>query len=144
MLALAIVFFGHSVFAQKTSNLLNSYIEIKNTLVNSDGQAASKAIGAFYQTLKDEADFPQKAELLKVTEQLDKAGNDLEKQRAAFNDVSTVMWAFVNDSDKISQPVYYQYCPMKKAYWLSSEKEIKNPYYGASMLACGNVAATKN
>ncbi|MAQ74933.1 MAG: hypothetical protein CL613_01215 [Aquimarina sp.] len=32
---------------------------------------------------------------------------------------------------------------MKKAYWLSKEKDIKNPYYGSSMLTCGKVAETK-
>jgi hypothetical protein len=49
----------------------------------------------------------------------------------------------VKPSDKVNQPVYYQYCPMKKAYWLSKEKDIKNPYYGSSMLTCGKVAETK-
>ena len=28
---------------------------------------------------------------------------------------------------------------MKKAYWVSQESEIKNPYYGSSMLSCGKV-----
>ena len=39
-------------------------------------------------------------------------------------------------------PVYKAYCPMKKAYWLSAEKEIKNPYYGSAMLSCGSVMET--
>lgn len=43
----------------------------------------------------------------------------------------------------MNHAVYYQYCPMKKAYWLSMEKEIKNPYYGSSMLTCGKVIETK-
>ncbi|RYF87461.1 MAG: DUF3347 domain-containing protein, partial [Chitinophagaceae bacterium] len=41
-----------------------------------------------------------------------------------------------------SQPIYLQYCPMKKASWLSSEKQIRNPYYGSSMLTCGEVTET--
>ena len=28
---------------------------------------------------------------------------------------------------------------MADASWLSAEKEIRNPYYGASMLKCGSV-----
>jgi hypothetical protein len=40
------------------------------------------------------------------------------------------------------QPVYEQYCPMKNAYWLSSEASIKNPYYGNEMLSCGEVKDT--
>ncbi|MCW3118020.1 MAG: hypothetical protein JWM28_2102 [Chitinophagaceae bacterium] len=28
------------------------------------------------------------------------------------------------------EPVYQQYCPMKKASWLSNNKTIQNLYYG--------------
>jgi hypothetical protein len=31
---------------------------------------------------------------------------------------------------------------MKKAYWLSPDKAIKNPYYGSAMLTCGKVTET--
>ena len=39
-------------------------------------------------------------------------------------------------------PIYQAYCPMKKAYWLSSQKDIKNPYFGNAMLTCGEVTET--
>ena len=135
--------FGYSAFAQNTSNLLNKYISVKNALVNSDAKEANTTISTFYEAIKSEENFTQKNDLLKATDKLSKAGNNLEKQRAAFNDVSTVLWKVVKSSDKVNQPVYYQYCPMKKAYWLSKEKEIKNPYYGSSMLTCGKVTETK-
>ena len=39
--------------------------------------------------------------------------------------------------------VYRQFCPMafndQGAYWLSPETEIRNPYFGKKMLACGEV-----
>lgn len=142
-LALTVMLSGFSAFAQNTDHLLNNYLNVKNALVSSDSKAAAQAANALSQSLKSEGDFAQKNELLKATEKLSKA-NELEKQRAAFNDVSTAIWLLVKGSDKVSQPVYYQYCPMKKAYWLSREKEIKNPYYGSSMLTCGKVAATKS
>lgn len=143
ILAITVMLFGVSAFAQNTDNLLNNYISVKNALVNSDSKAAGTAIGKLNEAIKSEKDFAQKADLQKATEKLNKAGNNLEKQRAAFNDVSTIMWKLVKPSDKVSQPVYYQYCPMKKSYWLSKEKDIKNPYYGSSMLTCGKVAETK-
>lgn len=143
MLAMAVMLFGHSVFAQNTCGLLDNYINVKNELVNGDNRAAGTAINTFYEDVKNEGNFTHKADLLKATEKLSKAGTNLEKQRAAFNDVSTTMWKLIKGSDKVSQPVYYQYCPMKKAYWLSKEKEIKNPYYGSSMLTCGKVEETK-
>ncbi|MHC5022742.1 MAG: efflux RND transporter periplasmic adaptor subunit [Planctomycetota bacterium] len=41
--------------------------------------------------------------------------------------------------------VYVTYCPMafdfKGASWLAREREISNPYFGASMLRCGEVRA---
>lgn len=41
------------------------------------------------------------------------------------------------------KPLYKVFCPMyndnKGAYWLSDNKEIKNPYYGEAMLTCGEV-----
>jgi Cu(I)/Ag(I) efflux system membrane fusion protein len=30
----------------------------------------------------------------------------------------------------------------KGAYWLSLEKEIRNPYYGQAMLTCGEIRDT--
>lgn len=143
IVSITLILFGISAYAQNTGNLLNNYISVKNALVSGDSKAASTAITALNEAVKSEDDFAQKAELQKATEKLSKAGNNLEKQRAAFNDVSTVLWKVVKGSDKVTQPVYYQYCPMKKAYWLSKEKEIKNPYYGSSMLNCGKVAETK-
>jgi Cu(I)/Ag(I) efflux system membrane fusion protein len=41
------------------------------------------------------------------------------------------------------ETLYVQKCPMansnKGAVWLSTEKEVKNPYYGDTMLTCGSV-----
>ncbi|MBK6965990.1 MAG: DUF3347 domain-containing protein [Bacteroidales bacterium] len=140
---LAVILIGFSAFTQNTSLLLNNYIEVKNALVSSNGTTATETINTLYNSVKKEENFEQKTELLKATEKLYKAGNNLDKQRAAFNDVSIIMWQLVKDSENVNGSVYYQYCPMKKAYWLSREKEIKNPYYGSAMLTCGNVAETK-
>lgn len=142
ILAIAILLFGYSAFAQNTNSLINNYISIKNALVQSDNKAATEAITTFYQAVKKENDFAQKVDLVKAVEKLNKA-KDLKSQREAFNDVSTTMWTIVKKADKLNQPVYYQYCPMQQGYWLSNEKEIRNPYYGSAMLACGKVVETK-
>lgn len=139
---LAIMLFGYTAFAQNTNTLLNNYYAVKNALVNGDVKTASGAINDLQKSIKEENAFKQKADLNSAVDKL-AAAKDIEKQRAVFNDVSTVMWKIVKSTDKVSQPVYYQYCPMKKAYWLSEEKEIKNPYYGSAMLTCGKVVETK-
>ncbi|MDP3245054.1 MAG: DUF3347 domain-containing protein [bacterium] len=133
--------FGHTAFAQNTNTLLSKYYSVKNALVSSDVKAASEAINDLQKKVKSENPFKQKDELNKAVDKLAKASS-VEKQRAVFNDVSTTMWQIVKGTDQVSQPVYYQYCPMKNAYWLSNEAAIKNPYYGTSMLTCGKVSET--
>lgn len=142
-MAFAVMLFAYSATAQNTNKILKEYVAIKDALVNSNSREVNIAISAFYQTLKSEKDFTQKTALLKAAEKLLKASS-IEKQRSNFNEVSTIMWKLVKSSDNIDKTVYYQYCPMKKAYWLSYEKGIKNPYYGSSMLSCGKVNETKN
>ncbi len=142
LLILAILLIGHTVFAQNTNTLLSKYYSVKNALVNSDVKAASEAINDFQKTIKSESSFKQQDDLIMAVDKLAKS-NSVEKQRAVFNDVSTIMWQIVKSTDQVSQSVYYQYCPMKKAYWLSNETTIKNPYFGSSMLNCGNISETK-
>lgn len=142
MLVLVVLFFGFPAFAQNTANLLNNYMNVKNALVNGDSKAASEATASLYESIKKEDSFNQKQELLQAAEKLNKAGN-IEKQRAELNNVSVILWKLVENDKKLDQTVYYQYCPMKKTYWLSKDKEIKNPYYGSSMLTCGKVTSTK-
>ena len=140
---MAISLLGYSAFAQNTNTLLNNYLSVKNALVNSDEKAANQAIGILCEGIKAENNFAQKEALLKAAEKMTKA-ESVEKQRAVFNEVSTTMWQLVKNSTNVSQPVYYQYCPMKKVYWLTNEAAIKNPYYGSSMLTCGKVSESIN
>ena len=67
---------------------------------------------------------------------------DLGKQRDYFANFSSNMVTLTKSFKLSEQPVYLVYCPMKEASWLSSEKEIKNPYYGSAMLTCGEVKET--
>lgn len=67
---------------------------------------------------------------------------DIKKQREVFANLSANMITVAKTVSLSPVPVYEQYCPMKKASWLSSEKEIKNPYYGKTMLTCGEVVET--
>jgi len=142
ILSMALLF-GMNSFALDANKLLNDYLDIKDALVKSDNQTARTVIVVFLKDMKDEAGFKEKKSLLKSVEKLAKAKN-LEAKRIAFKEVSIAMWKFVKHSDQIKGPVYYQYCPMKKAYWISREKAIKNPYYGSTMLTCGNISQTKS
>lgn len=142
LLGMAGMLIGYTGFAQNTDKMVSSYIAIKNALVDGNSKAVGGAITTFRSTVNAEPAFTQQKELLKAADKLAEA-NNLDKQRESFNDVSTIFWNVVKNADNGSKPLYYQYCPMKKGYWLSYEKEIRNPYYGSAMLACGKVVETK-
>ncbi|MEO6731936.1 MAG: DUF3347 domain-containing protein [Ferruginibacter sp.] len=130
---------------QRLSQLLSSYYNIKNALVTGDANSAASNAGLFLKTA-NAIDFKVISEgnvhILSKDAGKISSTKDLKKQREYFADLSSNM-ATVAKSLKLGNlPIYLQYCPMKKAAWLSSEKQIRNPYYGSSMLTCGEVTET--
>ena len=152
--ALFVVGFGSAqpVLAQQANSLspiLNSYYGIKDALVAGDPKAAAaraadmkKAVDGVdmkslpmkdhmaYMSLKDKLSFDARH----ISE-----STDIAHQREHFAALSANMSAFARQAHLSAEPVYQEYCPMKKAYWLTSDTSIKNPYYGSSMLTCGKV-----
>ena len=67
----------------------------------------------------------------------------LEEIRKAFQQVSNTMLGLESSFNPNNETLYVLHCPMannnKGADWLSTSKEIKNPYYGQAMLTCGEV-----
>lgn len=67
-------------------------------------------------------------------------------QRNYLSALSNEMANLIKRSGMKSGEIYLNYCPMalndKGAYWLSSEKNIRNPYFGAAMLTCGEIKET--
>ena len=138
-------------FAQDTtvqhqfSHLLHSYYDIKNALVSGNASTTAKNAEQFVTTLNgiDEKTINKESRdaLLKDATHISKT-DELKHQREHFANFSTNMIALAKSVKLSSQPIYEAYCPMKKAYWLSNEKAIKNPYYGSAMLTCGSVKET--
>lgn len=132
-----------SVNAQ-TSEILSTYYKLKDALVSSNSATAAlsanelvKTINATDNKFLNETD---KAGLLKEVNAIAQSDN-IKLQREKFATLSNEMFDLAKKVKLSAEPVYQQYCPMKKAYWLSSNKGIKNPYYGNSMLTCGSVKA---
>lgn len=133
------------------SPLLTNYYSIKNALVKSDATSAAKGANTFVTAINDlDAKTLSTEEQTALNDTREKllgfaktvsANKDIEKQRAAFQGLSDNMIALFK-ATKFESEIYVDYCPMKKASWLSAEKPIKNPYYGSSMLACGTVKET--
>jgi len=68
--------------------------------------------------------------------------NDIKKQREFFVGLTEETTKILKNDIK-SGKIHQQFCPMafdgKGGYWLSDSNEIRNPYFGDVMLACGEV-----
>ncbi len=76
------------------------------------------------------------------------ATSDIEAQRTAYSKMSDDLIAFVKKAGIESGELYLTHCPMafdnKGASWISSGKEIRNPFFGEKMLKCGEIKETIN
>jgi uncharacterized protein DUF3347 len=120
--------------------------------VNSDPAAASTKAGLLLNSINgvDKSSLSVTEREIFVTLQ-DKLSFDarhisevqkIDHQREHFASLSLNMYKLAKAVRLSVQPVYQEYCPMKKSYWLSNEPEIKNPYFGKQMLTCGSITNT--
>lgn len=113
---------------------LHKYYGIKDALIGDNAKEASKQAEIFSTYLRSNP-YTGSADLLTQVQKIGSA-KDIAKQREFFALLSAQMIAML-DKQTIGELGYIQFCPMKKAEWISNDKNIKNPYYGKSMLTCG-------
>lgn len=131
-----------SINNDQLNAVYQQYLLLSNALVNSDlstAREAAMAVELGAKNLKGGTNLAQFA--AKII-----AANNLETQRILFSDLSNEMIAKIKSAGLKSGEVYVEYCPMalndKGAFWLSNQKEIRNPYYGDKMLDCGEIKET--
>lgn len=151
LVALIVTGFIQKSFAQDSSQqnqlskLLLNYYSLKDALVSGNGNSASSKAVEFIK-IANTIDYKLISEgninaLLKDASPMSET-TDINKQREHFSNLSNNMVTLVKAMNLSTQPIYQAYCPMKKSNWLSSEKAIKNPYYGSAMLTCGEIVDT--
>lgn len=123
----------------KLGTAYEHYIHVKNALVASKTDEAKKGASELQKVLKD---VNNSAAALEAAAKLANS-SELDEQRKVFSTLSNEMATLVKGEKLSMGMLYLEYCPMansnKGAYWLSNEKEIKNPYFGDKMLKCGSV-----
>ncbi len=136
--------------------LYTAYLDLKNALVADQLATAQKsasqleaAIGQVDMSLfKGDAHnawMEYSRALKKASEHLPHF-KSIAEVRTAFQQVSDEMIALTKAFHPLGKPLYIQHCPMadsnKGADWLSTKAEIKNPYFGETMLTCGEITDT--
>jgi hypothetical protein len=120
-LSVLLVLFSLSSWAKGIN--LENYVKMQEALANDDFKSALTlhklicAKGA--ESYKD----------------CNKAFEDFEELRESFKTLSSVVIA--NRKKEDMSGLIVAECPMAKAKWIQKEGKISNPYYGKSMLECG-------
>jgi hypothetical protein len=140
-------------FQQQLADVFSSYINLKETLVESDSAKISErakevrsAISKIDLKLlaQSEADTARQyvASLKNSLAAID-AFNTMDKQRRAFSALSDSLYMTIKAFGLGGKSAYYDFCPMafneEGAFWLSDHESIRNPYFGDQMLTCGEV-----
>jgi len=129
--------------------VLNDYFNLKDALV-ADDNAKAKELGATLAKSFGNLDIskyadPKKSDLKDIIEDAVEhaehiSESDIDHQREHFKILSkdvTDMVAITGTENTL----YQQFCPMYDggSDWLSTSKDVMNPYYGSRMLNCGKV-----
>lgn len=139
------------VDASQLQSVYDAYFSVKDALIKSDSKLTSAKAATLLTAISavkmDKLKSNEHTVWMKVVKKMTadaksiSSTTDLKKQRETFKSLSKNTYDLIKVSNP-EQPVYKQYCPMADADWLSKEKAVKNPYYGSSMLTCGNVVET--
>lgn len=133
--------------------LIQAYISLKNKLVGEKtvNNEAKKILTATKEIDMDK--FSQEAHMQWMTHlnSINKSAesivntDDIKNQRNHFIELSEEMINLVRNFDLpgAEEKLFVQFCPMANndegAFWISEEKQIRNPYFGDAMLTCGEV-----
>ncbi|QQX77026.1 MULTISPECIES: DUF3347 domain-containing protein [Aequorivita] len=122
----------------KMEAIFDQYLQVEAALINTDAGKTATESSKLEALLKDvNADEATQTAVAAMA-----TSEDISVQRQNFETLSSSIEKMLQGSLK-SGTLYKQYCPMafnnKGAYWISSSKDILNPYFGDKMLKCGRV-----
>jgi len=154
--AFTLLFVFSQVNAQETSTSINNvviaYYGVKNALTADNSTAAQSSakvlMNAIAAVPMDKMTADQHNAWMAYTDKLQydsrhiSENGALDHQREHFSSLSKNLYEVLKGLKINTTTIYEQYCPMKKATWLSETAAIKNPYYGNQMLSCGKTTET--
>ncbi len=135
-------------FQKDFKPVLLAYLNVKDALVVSDAPQTVVSAKATLEALNaiptsnlgkmEQEHFNASVKMLEAIA----AKTNLNNQRSNFVLLNEHLVALVSAFSTLENTLYMQQCPMANnnqgAVWLSVEKDIRNPYFGAAMLKCGS------
>lgn len=127
-----------SALMQPVKSVLDHYLMIQADLAKDSIKGLSDHTSAISKAVSGDSMKMLSFDVAKQAETLGKT-KDIKSAREAFKPLSNSLIKYLADN-KAGKGTYHEaYCPMVKASWLQTEKEIKNPYLGSGILTCGTL-----
>ena len=135
-LIISLAFVGGAQAADLPSALVDPYLQVQVALSSDQFEG----IPAHAQAIEKAATaLGKEAEAIVAGAKKLGAATDIAGARTAFGEVSSALQAYAEKTKSgFGAGVRLAYCPMANKPWLTKDKTIRNPYYGAAMLTCGN------
>jgi len=127
---------------QKAESILDQYFLIHASLAKDSTQGGDNAAQKIAKLASAEAvTDPQVQKLLLQVEKAAKQiqGKDLKETRDQFFELSKPLLVYLNQFYSGKKDFYRVFCSMANKAWIQPHKEVRNPYYGSSMLTCGDL-----
>ena len=125
-----------SALMEPVKSVLDHYLMIQTELAKDSVKGLDEHANAIAKAVKGDSMKMLSPDVAKQAEALAKAKN-IKTAREAFKPLSASLVKYLADN-KAGKGAYHEaYCPMVKASWLQTSKDITNPYMGKSMLTCG-------
>jgi hypothetical protein len=116
--------------------IVGSYLEIQTALAADKTDGVKEAAGKIAEQATRMG--PDGQAILKAAKAVENGLPDIKEVRPAFGDLSDAVIARAKAEGWKDLPdTKLAYCPMARKSWLQKEATISNPYYGKSMLTCG-------
>lgn len=140
-------------FRQRLEEAFEAYLKISAALVEGKLESAESSFAHLGNLIKplpgDSLSEEAKGEWKRVSRSIQNAvvlastSRDLKEIRSAFSDLTKAMTHVEHRFGHTRGTLYETFCPMalggEGASWLQTSRGIKNPYFGAAMLKCGEV-----
>ena len=134
--------------------IIGAYLQLKNAFTednSTDAASAGKSLFAAFTNFDTKTLSPEQIKTFndiaddakEHVEHIGANSGNIKHQREHFVMLSKDISDLIKMLGNGGQTLYKDFCPMandgKGAIWISETKEIKNPYLGKSMPACGTV-----
>lgn len=144
------------VFDQGLQRLLDDYLDLSSALFDDDVEKLRDAAGGMRErvtSLELSSKVPAAEEawaghqlVLQTSLHAIALATTRAERTEHFSHISEAMYCALRSFDSVDETVFVAFCPMALnghgAYWLAKSTVIANPYMGAEMASCGEIAET--